>query len=126
MRPRLVLVAVLAAILSAISHGAFACTYIDELAAAQEAVRTTTCYLAGTAACAVVLFIVEARSARRRLVIMGYALAAIALHPRWTLPSLHGPDCVFVNVWASQIILGTTILLLAVQGFPLLLARLRR
>jgi len=39
-------------------------------------------------------------------------LALLAFHPRWTLPSLFGPDCVFVNVQTSQFVLATIVLML--------------
>src|SRR5262249_33935493 len=39
-------------------------------------------------------------------------LALLVFHPRWTLPSFHGPDCVFANVQASQIVLATIVLML--------------
>jgi hypothetical protein len=39
-------------------------------------------------------------------------LALLVLHPRWTLPSFFGPDCVFANVQASQFVLATIVLML--------------
>jgi hypothetical protein len=39
-------------------------------------------------------------------------LALLVFHPRWTLPSFHGPDCVFVNVETSQFVLATIVLML--------------
>jgi len=39
-------------------------------------------------------------------------LALLVFHPRWTLPSLYGPDCGFANVETSQEVLATIALML--------------
>lgn len=39
-------------------------------------------------------------------------LALLVFHPGWTLPSSHGPDCVFVNVQTSQFVFATIVLML--------------
>jgi hypothetical protein len=38
-------------------------------------------------------------------------LAVLIFHPRWTLPSIFGPDCVFANVETSQDVLATIVLM---------------
>jgi F0F1-type ATP synthase assembly protein I len=52
------------------------------------------------------------------------ALSTILLvfHPAWTIPAEHGPDCVFVNVEASQLVLTVISSLLAWQTLQVLLA----
>jgi hypothetical protein len=40
------------------------------------------------------------------------ALALLVFHPHWTLPSFFRPDCVFVNVETSQVVLAAIALML--------------
>jgi hypothetical protein len=49
---------------------------------------------------------------RRFWLFPGIALALLVFHPRWTLPSFFGPDCVFANIQASQFVLATIVLML--------------
>jgi hypothetical protein len=50
-------------------------------------------------------------------------LALLVFHPVWTLPSSFGPDCVFVNVETSQVVLAAIALMLGYRLLGQLLTR---
>jgi hypothetical protein len=52
---------------------------------------------------------------RRWSLILIVTVALLAFHPRWTFPTSYEPDCTFVNIEASQLVLAILILILGYQ-----------
>jgi hypothetical protein len=53
-------------------------------------------------------------------------LALLVFHPHWTLPTFFGPDCVFVNVRTSEVVLAAIALMLGYRMVGHLLTKRQR
>jgi len=104
----------LTGVLAVCPRGALACEFVNGGNAVADAYLKTTYYLMGSALISIVLLVLEVRSRRNPLVIT-FAIASIALHPRWTVPAVYGLDCSFLNVEASQALFGFGFALLAIR-----------
>lgn len=91
---------------------AYGCSFMDEQAAATEAEAASGQYRIGAIVLGGILIGLELRRQRRTWVIPAITVGLLVFHPSWTLPPLHGPDCVFVNVQTSQAVLAVICLVL--------------
>ena len=59
---------------------------------------------------------------KRWSLILALTIALLVFHPRWTVPPLYMPDCTFINVQASQVVLAVLVLMLGYRVIGILLA----
>ena len=90
---------------------ASACSFVNAEAAMANAAAVSVNYWIASILFGGTLIGLEFRQ-RRFWLFPTITLALLVFHPRWTLPSFHGPDCVFANVQASQFVLATIVLML--------------
>lgn len=93
---------------------ASACSWVNAkaaMAAMEDATAVSANYWIASILLGGALIGLEFRQ-RRFWLFPAITLALLVFHPRWTLPALHGPDCVFSNVRASQFVLATIVLML--------------
>jgi hypothetical protein len=70
--------------------------------------------------------IIALESYRRRWSLILILTAALLIfHPRWTFPAVYMPDCTFINVQASQAVLGVLVAMLGYRIVRILLPRRR-
>jgi hypothetical protein len=90
---------------------ASACSFVNAKAAMANAAAISVNYWIASILFGGALTGLEFRQ-RRFWLFPTITLALLVFHPRWTLPSLYEPDCVFVNVQTSQFVLATIVLML--------------
>jgi NhaP-type Na+/H+ or K+/H+ antiporter len=91
---------------------AYACSFVDEQAAATHAEAVAGKYWIASILLGGVLIGLELHQRQGwRLLVL--TVTHLIFHPYWTLPPVHGPDCVFVNVENSQFVLTIISLMFA-------------
>jgi len=84
---------------------AYACTFVDEQAAATHAEVVAGKYWIASILLGGVLIGLELYQ-RQGWFFLVLTVALLIFHPYRTLPPVHGPDCVFANVESSQFVLA--------------------
>lgn len=101
-----------------------ACSFINVEVAHANALAESERYWLASAIVGALVIGVEAHNKRWPL-LLGVAVSLPVFHPRWLLPSSHGPDCQFINVQGSQAVLVIMCILLAYQVFRMIRSRTR-
>jgi hypothetical protein len=107
------------------ADSALACSFVNEAAARANSVVESGYYWIGSGVLGVVVACVELHQ-RRWSIILALSIGLLVFHPKWTVAPIHGPDCVFLNVEASQFVLAVICLLLGYQVFRIVRARRSR
>jgi hypothetical protein len=100
----------------------FACSLVSEAASAANSVKLSGYYWLMSGAIAAMMISIAIFQRRLSLVVV-LALVLVLFHPGWTAPPIHGPDCEFLNVQASQLVFITVCLLLGFQLFKIIHSR---
>jgi hypothetical protein len=101
-----------------------ACSLVDVEASTAKAVATSGTYWIISILLGGMIIGFEVYQRRRSLILVLTA-ALLIFHPRWTVPSLYMPDCMFINVQASQAVLAVLVVMLGYRVIKILLARRR-
>jgi hypothetical protein len=99
-----------------------ACSLVDVAASRAESMALARYYWAGSALLGG-MCIAAAWYRGRWPVTSAVVAAALNFHPAWTVAPVHGPDCTFANVEASQAVLTVIAVLLSYHLFRVFKAK---
>jgi hypothetical protein len=122
-------VALISAVLLLVANlrvdSAFACSLVSEAASAANSVKLSGYYWLMSGAIGAMMICIAILQ-RRLSFLMVLALVLVLFHPGWTVPPIHGPDCEFLNVQASQLVFIMVCLLFVFQIFKIVRSRSAR
>jgi hypothetical protein len=104
-------------------NNVLACSFINESVAASNALAASGFYWRISILIGGLTVWIGLRA--RQWFLPTLSTIPLVFHPAWTMPAIHGPDCAFVNVEASQLVLTVISSLLAWQTLQVLLAAKR-
>jgi hypothetical protein len=99
----------------------FACSLVHEATSMANATVVSGIYWIGSILLGAVVLGLEIYHKRWSL-IMALTIALLVFHPRWTVPPLYMPDCTFINVQSSQVVLAVLVVMLGYRVIGILLA----
>jgi hypothetical protein len=99
-------------------NNVFACSFVNEREAASNALAASGFYWQISIFIGGLTEWIGLRA--RQWLLPALSTILLVFHPSWTIPAEHGPDCVFVNVEASQFVLTIISSLLAWQTLQVL------
>lgn len=100
---------------------AYGCTFIDTGAAMAAAVEKSKEYFYVTTAIATAT--IGICLYRKRWLVVIAAIALLTFHPWWTVSPSYGPDCEFLNVQVSKLVLAAMCILLGYTVLKMVRAR---
>jgi hypothetical protein len=101
-----------------------ACSFVDEAVASAESIRTSNYYLLASGFLGLICILL-AFHRRRWVLSLIVIILALAFHPSWMISPMHGPDCSYPNVEASQAVLALIVVLLGYHLWKVVDARRR-